>query len=226
MPDQEIPRKIGYKLFGIRLRCVGGGHIGGLVAEPAVGGGQVRLAGGVAQGHPQDATTPGGHRDVGVGAAQLGVMFVRRHVGGQGVGIPHRRADQAVAPQRLFQAVPEHGVATEAVWDDVVGDVIAQQQHPLLDVIDGATAVGQDEAGPEEEVMSRRTAVLLGRGDTHAAEADPGEFLRRRQRAAQGESLGHGLGKQLGVPAQEVVHEDSHGLGVVPDAVIGGAVQG
>ena len=174
----------------------------------------------------QDATTPGGHRDVGVLATQLGMMFVRRQVLGQGIGITHRGAHQAVAPQRLFQAIPEHGIATKAVSDDVVGDVIAQQQHPLLDVFDGAAAVGQNEAGSEEEVLGRGVAVLIGLGDTDPAETDPGELLGLGQLAAQGESLGHGPGKQYGMLFQEVLHEESHGLGVIPDSEIGLAVQG
>ena len=61
----------------------------------------------------------------------------------------------------------------------MVGDVVAQQQHPLLDVFDGATAIGQDEAGPEEEVLGRGVAVLIGLGDPDPAETDPGEFLGR-----------------------------------------------
>ena len=59
-----------------------------------------------------------------------------------------------------------------SIGDDMVGDVIAQQQHPLLDVVDGAAAVGQDEAGPEEEVSGRGVAVLIGLGDPDPAEAD------------------------------------------------------
>jgi hypothetical protein len=64
-------------------------------------------------------------------------------------------------------------------------------------------------------------AVLIGLGDTDPAETDPGELLGLGQLAAQGESLGHGPGKQYGMLFQEVLHEESHGLGVIPDSEIG-----
>ena len=108
----------------------------------------------------------------------------------------------------------------------MVGHAIAQQQHPVGGVVDGAAAVGQDEAGPEEEIPGRGLAELIGLGDPDPAETDAREFLGQGQLAAQGESPGHGLRKQFRMPGEEVVHEASHGLGIIPDALIGLKVQG
>ena len=106
-------------------------------------------ASGVAQGDSQQAIAPGDHRDEGGLATQPGMMFVRRQGWRQGLGLTHRGAHQAVAPQRLFQAIPGHGLATKAGSDDVGGHSIAQQPQPLLDLFDGAAAIGQDKAGSD-----------------------------------------------------------------------------
>jgi hypothetical protein len=99
--EQRPPGALGcFPAVGVhRLRSVRGGHRDRLIAEPAVGGGEVHLARIGAHGHPQQATASGGHRDVRVPATQPGMMFVRGQVSRQGLRITHRGAHHTIAPQ-------------------------------------------------------------------------------------------------------------------------------
>jgi hypothetical protein len=72
-------------------------------------------------------------------------------------------------------------------------------------------AARKSETGSRDGTVKRRSPSLYRRGGPLAA---------------PGETPGPGLGNQFGMPAQERLPEESHGLGVIPDSVRGRAVQG